>query len=153
MHRENVITTPAIDPLLSDREVSALIGRARPTLQKDRLRGDGIPFVRIGRLVRYRRSDVERWFATGARLLRRVSMARSPAGVVAALSWQETLQIANSEMAKRLLCKAGRPASARLVPGALVKMFRSATGKTARQPETREVPTKNPAVWAGLNLS
>jgi predicted DNA-binding transcriptional regulator AlpA len=63
MHRENVITTPAIDPLLSDREVSALIGRARPTLQKDRLRGDGIPFVRIGRLVRYRRSDVERWFA------------------------------------------------------------------------------------------
>lgn len=63
MQRENVIATPIIDPLLSDREVSTLVGRARPTLQKDRLRGDDIPFVKIGRLVRYRRSDVERWFA------------------------------------------------------------------------------------------
>jgi predicted DNA-binding transcriptional regulator AlpA len=63
MSRENIIAAAAVDPLLSDYDVSALTGRARPTLQKDRVRGDGIPFVRIGRLIRYRKSDVERWFA------------------------------------------------------------------------------------------
>jgi len=47
-----------LDPLLSDRDVERLTGRARSTLQKDRVSGFGIPFVRIGRLVRYRESDV-----------------------------------------------------------------------------------------------
>jgi hypothetical protein len=47
-----------LPPLLSDREVSGIIGRARSTLQKDRVAGNGIPFVRVGRLVRYRQSDV-----------------------------------------------------------------------------------------------
>ncbi len=47
-----------LDPLLSDRDVERITGRARSTLQKDRVIGIGIPFVRIGRLVRYRQSDV-----------------------------------------------------------------------------------------------
>jgi predicted DNA-binding transcriptional regulator AlpA len=47
-----------LDPLLSDREVKRITGRARSTLQKDRVTGRGIPFVRLGRLVRYRQSDV-----------------------------------------------------------------------------------------------
>lgn len=46
------------DPLLSDRDVEKITRRARSTLQKDRVAGTGIPFVRIGRLVRYRQSDV-----------------------------------------------------------------------------------------------
>jgi hypothetical protein len=58
-----VSSQPGIDPLLSDREVSRLIGRARSSLQKDRVTGDGIPFVRIGGLVRYRQSDVARYVA------------------------------------------------------------------------------------------
>jgi hypothetical protein len=45
-------------PLLSDHDVARITGRARSTLQKDRLAGTGIPFVRLGRLVRYRLSDV-----------------------------------------------------------------------------------------------
>jgi predicted DNA-binding transcriptional regulator AlpA len=49
---------PVLDQLLSDRDVEKITGRARSTLQKDRLAGTGIPFVRIGRLVRYRQSDV-----------------------------------------------------------------------------------------------
>lgn len=49
-----------LDPLLSDREVAKLTGRARSTLQKDRLQGTGIPWVRIGKLVRYRTSTVVR---------------------------------------------------------------------------------------------
>jgi predicted DNA-binding transcriptional regulator AlpA len=47
-----------IDPLLSDRDVERITGRARSTLQKDRIAREGIPFVRLGRLVRYRESDV-----------------------------------------------------------------------------------------------
>ena len=47
-----------LDPLLSDRDVEKITGRARSTLQKDRVAGIGIPFVRLGRLVRYRESEV-----------------------------------------------------------------------------------------------
>jgi hypothetical protein len=48
-----------LDPLLSDRDVQRITGRARSTLQKDRVVGVGIPFVRLGKLIRYRQSDVE----------------------------------------------------------------------------------------------
>jgi predicted DNA-binding transcriptional regulator AlpA len=50
-----------LENLLSDRDLSRLTGRSRSTLQKDRLAGTSIPFIRIGRLVRYRLSDVEAW--------------------------------------------------------------------------------------------
>jgi hypothetical protein len=52
-----------LDPLLSDREVSRIIGRAVSTLQKDRVTGAGIQFIRVGRLVRYRQSDVSAYLA------------------------------------------------------------------------------------------
>jgi hypothetical protein len=47
-----------LEPLLSDRDVEKITGRARSMLQKDRVSGSGIPFVRLGRLIRYRQSDV-----------------------------------------------------------------------------------------------
>jgi hypothetical protein len=60
----SIITSQVgIDPLLSDRDVARITGRARSTLQKDRVTGDGIPFVRVGRLVRYRQSDVTEFLA------------------------------------------------------------------------------------------
>jgi hypothetical protein len=46
------------DHLLTDYDVEAITGRARSTLQKDRVAGTGIPFLRFGRLVRYRPADV-----------------------------------------------------------------------------------------------
>jgi len=49
---------PMLDLLLTDRDVERVTGRARSTLQKDRVSGNGIPFIRLGRLVRYRPSDV-----------------------------------------------------------------------------------------------
>jgi predicted DNA-binding transcriptional regulator AlpA len=52
-----------IDRLLSDREVAQLIGRARSTLQKDRVSGTGIPYIYVGRQVRYRESDVVAYLA------------------------------------------------------------------------------------------
>ena len=39
------------------------LDRARSTLQKDRVAGDSIPYVYVGRLVRYRLSDVEAYIA------------------------------------------------------------------------------------------
>jgi predicted DNA-binding transcriptional regulator AlpA len=52
-----------VEKLLSDRDLSQLTGRSRSSLQKDRLTGNTMPFLRIGRLVRYRLSDVEAWLA------------------------------------------------------------------------------------------
>lgn len=65
---ENKLATPNLllsDPLLTDTDVARLTGRARKTLQKDRLRGGdkSIPFIRLGRLVRHRLSDVQRFIA------------------------------------------------------------------------------------------
>ena len=53
-----------IEPHLTDNDVSRITGRARSTLQKDRVAGGGIPFVKIGRLVRYRPSDVENYLVS-----------------------------------------------------------------------------------------
>ena len=50
--------------LLSEEAVSARIGRAVKTLQKDRVYGRGIPFVKVFRKVFYRESDVESYIAT-----------------------------------------------------------------------------------------
>ena len=52
-----------IDSLLTDFDLERVTGRARSSWQKARLTGDGPPFIRLGRLVRYRRSDVELWLA------------------------------------------------------------------------------------------
>ena len=43
---------------IDEREVSRITGRALPTLRNDRHRGQGIPYSKIGRSVRYSLSDV-----------------------------------------------------------------------------------------------
>ena len=53
-----------LEPLLDDWQVAEITGRARTTLQKDRVAGTGISFVRVGRLVRYRPEDVAAWLAS-----------------------------------------------------------------------------------------
>jgi hypothetical protein len=50
-----------MERLLTERETSERINRAVSTLQKDRCIGGGIPFVKIGRQVRYRESDIQRY--------------------------------------------------------------------------------------------
>lgn len=51
------------EPLLTDMQVSALLGVAPPTLAAWRCNGrvQGLTFVKIGKAVRYRRADVERF--------------------------------------------------------------------------------------------
>ena len=52
-----------MDRLIDDTELARLTGRCRSTIQKDRLAGRGLPFIKLGRLVRYRESDVTRYLA------------------------------------------------------------------------------------------
>lgn len=53
------------DDLLERIEVAVLLGISVSTLEKwSSTRRDGPPFIKVGRLVRYRRSDVEQWLSS-----------------------------------------------------------------------------------------
>ena len=56
-----------LDPLLTVAQVSEIIGRSISTLEKDRLEGNGPPYVKMGQLVRYRPADVRAYLAERVR--------------------------------------------------------------------------------------
>ena len=47
--------------LLSEKEVQEIYKLNARTLQRDRVLGRGIPYVKIGRRVRYKRRDIEKY--------------------------------------------------------------------------------------------
>lgn len=49
--------------LLTAEETARLLGVKPQSLAVWRLHGENLPFVKVGRLVRYRRSDIEAWLA------------------------------------------------------------------------------------------
>ena len=49
---------------ISEQEVSTITGRALSTLRNDRSRGQGIPYIKCGRSVRYSYQDVIDWMET-----------------------------------------------------------------------------------------
>lgn len=49
--------------LLNEREAAYLLGCSMHKLQKDRRTGSPIPFLKIGRCVRYRKEDLEAYIA------------------------------------------------------------------------------------------
>ena len=53
--------TTEIPKHLTEQEVSALLGRALPTLRNERSKGCGIPYVKIGRSVRYSAADIAKY--------------------------------------------------------------------------------------------
>lgn len=53
------ITDP--DELLNQSKVAKILGTTEKFLEARRTRGGGPAFVKVGRLVRYRKSDVDRW--------------------------------------------------------------------------------------------
>ena len=59
---------PPPDKLLSEKEVARIISMSASFLQHDRQRGGGIPFLKIGTSVRYRKSDIDAYLARKARL-------------------------------------------------------------------------------------
>lgn len=51
----------AIEPLLDERMLAELLGVSTRTTQLWRQTGQGPPYLLLGRLVRYRTSDVSTW--------------------------------------------------------------------------------------------
>ncbi|HKY96352.1 MAG TPA: helix-turn-helix domain-containing protein [Gemmatimonadaceae bacterium] len=49
--------------LLTTRELASMLGLKPRTVDTWRVTGEGPPFVRIGRVVRYRQSDIETFLA------------------------------------------------------------------------------------------
>jgi len=47
--------------LFSQATVAALLDCSLATIERDRWEGTGIPFVKIGRMVRYRKADIDTW--------------------------------------------------------------------------------------------
>lgn len=44
-------------------DVASVTGISKSTLEKWRVAGGGIPYIKAGRLIRYARSDVDAWMA------------------------------------------------------------------------------------------
>jgi hypothetical protein len=59
--------TTESDELLTESEAARLRRQSIRTLQAERLRGGGCPFVKLGRSVRYRRSDVARFIESNVK--------------------------------------------------------------------------------------
>lgn len=57
-----------LDPLLDEGQASRYLRMSRRTLQGWRLKGGGPPFVRLGRNIRYRRSDLATFIRERLRL-------------------------------------------------------------------------------------
>ncbi len=53
--------------LLTPQQAARLLALSTSWLAKLRLSGDGPPFLKLGRCVRYRRDDLEKWLETKAR--------------------------------------------------------------------------------------
>lgn len=51
------------DRLRDTKEQATRLGLSESYLEKLRVRGEGPPFVKIGRAVRYRDSDADEWIA------------------------------------------------------------------------------------------
>jgi hypothetical protein len=54
---------PFSEPLWNTETVADYIGKSTKSLENDRLKGAGIPFIRIGRTVRYDPAIVRRYLA------------------------------------------------------------------------------------------
>jgi len=61
-HEAQLNNNPAAT-LLTSRELAAMLGLKPRTVDMMRVSADGCPYIKIGRLVRYRLSDVELWLS------------------------------------------------------------------------------------------
>lgn len=50
-----------VNRLLKQSEVASMIGMSEAYLEQSRFRKTGMPYVKIGRSVRYRANDVQSW--------------------------------------------------------------------------------------------
>ena len=61
------MTASKLPEHLTSRELAAYLNRHRNWPAEARMRGDGPPFLKLGRMVLYRRADIEQWLAAGRR--------------------------------------------------------------------------------------
>jgi predicted DNA-binding transcriptional regulator AlpA len=59
---------PPVEPLLNTTQAAVVLGFNPSFLAKARLTGAGPRFLKIGRAVRYRRSDIDAWLADKGRM-------------------------------------------------------------------------------------
>ena len=57
-------TIATASSLIDEKQLCADLGISSVTATKWRANAVGPPFIKVGRLVRYRRSDVEAWLAS-----------------------------------------------------------------------------------------
>jgi excisionase family DNA binding protein len=57
--------------ILDTPEAASYVRLSKPTLERFRLTGDGPPYAKLGKAVRYRRADLDDWLAS--RLIRSTS--------------------------------------------------------------------------------
>jgi predicted DNA-binding transcriptional regulator AlpA len=60
--------TPAASPLLTPKEAARRLKVSTSWLAKARMRGDGPPYIRIGRSIRYTEAALLQWLKSRQRL-------------------------------------------------------------------------------------
>ena len=61
-------TTTGFERLLTPRDAAAFLHLSQSWLAKARMRGDGPPYVKIGRSIRYREAALVQWLKSKQRL-------------------------------------------------------------------------------------
>lgn len=61
MQPNSQIRTRITRRLLTTKEAAEYVGRGKNTFEQERLRGGGVPFVRLGRSIRYDVVDLDAW--------------------------------------------------------------------------------------------
>lgn len=50
-----------IDRLLNQKQVAELLGMSEAWLEMSRFKGTGLPYIKMGRAIRYRESDIHKY--------------------------------------------------------------------------------------------
>jgi predicted DNA-binding transcriptional regulator AlpA len=50
-----------IDPLLNQQQTADILSMSEAWLEQSRFRRTGLPYIKIGKSVRYRQSDIKAW--------------------------------------------------------------------------------------------
>ena len=70
-----------MDSLLNQKQAAHVLGLSVRTLERHRVAGTGPRWARLGRLVRYRQSDLTAWVDSNLRLsTSEISVSRQPTG-------------------------------------------------------------------------
>ena len=70
------VSTLPVDRLLTDYQVAELVGKKRSSLQHDRAMRRGLPYVKNGKSVYYRLSDVQDFINSLQRVPTQTSLRR-----------------------------------------------------------------------------